>query len=79
MTIETAYGTITPANSGFGYGFVSVEDGSIVYRDGCGSKAWKTVKGFERWAAKMDKMNGGAFAKVETNEYNPVKTVNSWR
>ncbi len=75
MTINTAYGTITEANSDFGYGFVTIENGAIVYRDSMVWKSWKSVKGFENWIKKQNKMCGGAFDKIETREYNPVCTV----
>lgn len=66
MEVMTRYGVITEANSGFGYGFVTVEGGEIVYRDATEWRTWKTVAGFERWAAKQNKMCGGVFSEIET-------------
>lgn len=78
MTIETTYGTITEANSNFGYGFVTIEDSKIVYRDSMVWKSWKTVKAFEKWIEKQNKMCGGVFSKIETREYAPINGGLSW-
>lgn len=77
-SIETAYGIITKANSDFGYGFVTIEDGAITYRDSMVWKTWKTVKGFENWVKKQNAINGGVFDRIATREYKPTHTVLSW-
>lgn len=78
MEIKTAYGIITEANSDFGYGYVTIEDGHIAYYDSTAWKTWKTVAGFERWAEKRNKMCGGVYDEIDTREYAPAHTVNSW-
>lgn len=66
MTIETKYGTITEKNSDFGYGYVTIEDEKITYRDGMTWKTWKTAKGFENWVAKQNRTNGGVYKAIES-------------
>ena len=64
MTIETTYGTVTSEkNIDFGYGFVTIENGEITYHDCMTYKSWKTVKGFENWVKKQNKMCGGVFTE----------------
>ena len=78
MTITTAYGTITETNSDFGYGFVTIENGKIAYRDSTVWKSWNTVKGFENWVKRQNETCGSGFDRIETREYAPRDTVLSW-
>ena len=77
-TATTKFGTITMANSDFGYGTVFIKDGKINYIDIGTWKQWSTVRGFERWVEKQNAISGGAFDRISTREYRPVKTVLSW-
>lgn len=76
--IGTKYGNISTDKADFGYGTIWLEGDHITYMDRCGFKTWKTVRGFERWVAKQNKMCGGAYDRIESSPCKHVRTVLSW-
>ncbi len=77
-SIGTKYGKVSTDKADFGYGMIWLEGDEIVYQDVCGFKSWKTVRGFERWVAKQNAINGGVYKTIDNSMCKHVKTINSW-
>lgn len=64
-SVSTKYGTITTEWQSFGYGRVYLSDGKINYRDSFDWQIWKTVRGFERFADRLNEYMGGQIGQIE--------------